>query len=64
MALMLGIYVRLSPCHMAPNLGYDMPHGTYAKPCYVTSMQGIVHATYARLKPCHVAHRLGLSHPT
>ncbi len=59
-----GTQVKPMSCHVAPSLGYDMPHGIYAKPCHVASMQGIKHATYARPKLCHVAHRLGLRHPT
>jgi len=32
-----GIYVRLKPCHVAPNLGYEKPHGTHVMPCHVAS---------------------------
>jgi hypothetical protein len=46
-----GIYVGFRTCHMAPSLGYDMPHGTYVRPCHVAFMQGIGHATYTRLRP-------------
>jgi hypothetical protein len=55
-----GIYVRLRPCYVAPRLGYDMPHGTYARPCHVAFQQGIRHVTYVRPRRCHVTHMLGL----
>jgi hypothetical protein len=58
-----GIYVRLRPSHVALNLGYDMPHGQYVKPCHVASEQDIRHVTHARTRSCHVAHMVGLSHP-
>jgi hypothetical protein len=45
------MYVRLKPSHVALRIGYDMPHGTYAKPCHMASKQNIGHAIYARLKP-------------
>jgi len=49
---------------MAPNLGYDMPHGTYVRPCHVASKQNIGHATYFKPRPCIVAYKLNLNHPT
>jgi hypothetical protein len=58
-----GMYVKLRTCHVAPSLGYDMPHGPYAKPCHVASMQGIRHATYVKPRPCHVAPNLGYDMP-
>jgi len=46
-----GIYVRLRPSHVAFNIGYDTPHGTYVSPCHVAFKKGIGHA-----------HMLGLGH--